>query len=332
MFFFKFFLLLTSFTAFGQNKTPEDFGFRHIVFKYKTDQVDILIKSKKGEEDIRKPLFFFCQGSLPVPLIKYDARGGYGVFPFMPDSLAEKYHIVIVSKPYIPVMAEIQTLSKNNLTYIDSMGNYPKEYSDRNLLSYYVQRNIEIIKYLQKQKWVASERLVVSGHSEGSSVAAKMASEYSKITHLIYSGGNPFGRIMSILGQNRAQESDTDTTRFGENIMKYWENVVKNKKSMDDSQGDTDRATYEFSYPPINYMEFLTIPVLVTYGTKDESAPFNDFLHVNIIAKGKSNFTFNAYVGTDHNFYPLTADNKPNFNIYNWNKVSDDWLQWLNEN
>ena len=46
------FTLLTFYSAFGQTKTAQDFGFRHIVFKYKTDNVDVLIKSKKGEENI----------------------------------------------------------------------------------------------------------------------------------------------------------------------------------------------------------------------------------------------------------------------------------------
>jgi dienelactone hydrolase len=324
--------LLTVISAFGQTKTPEDFGFRHIVYKYKTDSVDILIKSKKGEEDIKKPLFFFCQGSLPVPLIKYDENGGYGVFPFIPDNLSEKYHLVIVSKPYIPVMAEIKTLFGNYRTYIDSTGKCPKEYSDRNLLNYYVQRNIEIIKHLQKQKWVFSEQLVVAGHSEGSSVAAKMAAKSKKITHLIYSGGNPFGRIMSIIGEDRAVETDTDSTRFGESCIRYWEQVVRNKNSMDASQGDTDKATFEFSYPFIKYLGKLKIPVMVTFGTKDVSAPFNDFLQVETIRQEKKNFTFKAYVGTDHNFFPLTEDGKPDFNVFNWDKVADDWLNWLNDN
>jgi len=102
---------------------------------------------------------------------------------------------------------------------------------------------------------------------------------------------------------------------------------------MDASQGDTDKTTFDFSYPPpIKHLEKLKIPVLVTYGTKDESAPFNDFLRVEAIRQGKRNFTFKAYIGTDHNFYPLTEDNKPNFDIYNWNKVAGDWLEWLNEN
>ena len=316
--------------SFGQTKTPQEFGFRHIIFKYQTDNVDILIKSKKGEENIRKPLFFFCQGSLPMPLIKYHEKDIYGVFPFNPDSLSVKYHLVIVSKPYIPIIADYTTLSPS-FNYIDSSGKFPKEYSDRNLLSYYVPRNIEILKFLQKQKWVATTQLVVAGHSEGSTVAAKMAIEFKKITHLIYASGNPMGRIMSIIGQSRVNETNTDSTRFGEEEIKYWEAVVKNKSNMDDSQGDTHRATYEFSQPPIKYLEKLNIPVLVAYGTKDWSAPFNDFMCVDFIRQGKNNFTFKPYVGTEHNFFPLTNDNKPNYDIFNWDKVANDWLKWLSE-
>lgn len=323
------FLVVTS--AFGQTKTPEEFGYRHIVLKYKSDNVDILIKSKKGEENDQKPLFFFCQGSLPQPLIKYHADDVYGVFPFNADSLSKKYHLIIVGKPYIPVVADYKTLSPS-FNYVDSSGKFPKGYSDRNLLSYYVPRNIAVLKYLQKQKWVTTTKLVVAGHSEGSTVAAKMAANCKKITHLIYAGGNPMGRIMSMIGQSRADETDTDSTKFGEEEIKYWESVVKNKSDMDDSQGDTDKATFEFSQPPLEYLGKLKIPVLVSYGTKDWSAPFNDFMRVNFIQQGKINFTFQSYVGTEHNFFPLTADNKPNYDIFNWDQVANDWLKWLNEN
>lgn len=323
------FVILISLTSLGQTKTPEDFGYRHIIYKYKTDIVDILIKSKKGEENLPKPLFFFCQGSLPKPLIKYGGEGVYGVFPFNPDSISEKYHLVIVGKPCIPVMADIKTL--HNANYLDDRGRFPKEYSNRNLLSYYVPRNIEIITYLQKQEWVSTTRLVVAGHSEGSTVAAKMAAECKKITHLIYASGNPMGRIMSQIGQNRAVETDTDSTRFGEDEIKYWEKAVKNKNGMDDSQGDTDKATFEFSYPPIEYLNKIKIPVMIAYGTKDWCAPFNDFLRVETIRQKKINFTFKAYVGMEHNFFPLQEDGKPDYTVFNWDNIANDWLKWLNE-
>jgi dienelactone hydrolase len=321
-------VLIVNINIFGQTKTPKEYGFTHLQFVYKSDTVDILIKSKAGEENIKKPLFFVCQGSLPQPLIKYSEREVYGLFPFNPDSLTSKYHLVVVSKPYIPLICDVKTLS-NNHTYIDSTGYWPAKYSERNLLSYYVDRNMAIVKFLQKQSWVSKRQLVVAGHSEGSTIAAKMASTSPLVTHLIYSSGNPMGRIMSMIQQGRAMETDTDSIKQGEAEIEYWQNVVNDKTNMDASYGDTNRATYEFSYPPIEYLEKLKIPILVCYGTKDWCAPYNDFLRVDIIRKGKKNFQFNPYIGTEHNFFPLTKDNKPNYDIFNWDKVADDWLIWL---
>lgn len=140
------------------------------------------------------------------------------------------------------------------------------------------------------------------------------------------------GRIMSIIEQSRANETNTDSTKFGEEEIKYWQAVVKNKNDLDGSQGDTHKATFEFSQPPIEYLRKLRIPILVSYGTKDWSAPFNDYMWVNFIQQGKKNVTFNPYLGTEHNFFPLTQDNQPNYDIFNWDKVANDWLKWLNEN
>lgn len=322
------FLLFLINNIFGQDKTPEDFGFKHIIVEYKSDKVDVLIQSKKGEEHIKKPLFFFCQGSLPQPLIKYDTQGVYGVFPFDTASLCEKYHLVIVSKPSIPIICEVKNLGAN-YTYIDSTGHFPKNYTERNLPDYYTYRNIAVLKYLRKQSWVSNKQLVVAGHSEGSTIAAKMANKSSSVTHLIYSGGNPMGRIMSMIQQNRANETDTEGNRFGEDEIKYWQYVVENKTNSDGSQGDTPKATFEFSNPPIDDLEKLKIPILVCYGTKDWSSPFNDFLRVDMIRKGKKNFTYKTYIGTEHNYFPIDASNKPNYEVFNWDKVANDWLLWL---
>lgn len=309
----------------------KDYGYTHIQYTYKSDIVDILIKSKQGEENIAKPIFLFCQGSLPQPLLIIREQGAYDVFPFNTDSLVNQYHLVIVSKPYVPLIGYAKDLLPN-MSFVDSTGLFPKKYSDRNLLTYYVDRNIEIIKYLQKQTWVSDEQLVVAGHSEGSTVAAKMASIFPSISHLIYAGGNPMGRIMSIVQRERARETYTDSTRYGENVVDYWQQVVDDKTSMDATQRDPYQTTYEFSYPPFEYLKDLKIPVLVCYGTKDMTAPFNDFLRIDCIRNEKNNFQFNAYVGTEHNFFPLTTEGKPNYDIDNWDKVANDWITWLDKN
>ena len=323
-------LIAFNLKAFGQ-LTPKDLGYTHLIYNYKGDKVDILVKSRKGEESVKKPVFFWCQGSLPQPLIIIGEKGAYGVFPFNPDSLSIKYHIVVVGKPYIPLIRETKILGKNFM-YLDSTtGKFTKEYSERNLLDYYVERNLKIIKYLRKQNWVSHEKLVVAGHSEGSTIAAKMATKSSSITHLIYSGGNSMGRIMSMILQNRVVESDTDSTRLADKEIEFWQYVVSNKSSMDYSQGDTPKATFEFSEPPVKYIETLKIPVLVSYGTKDYCSPYNDYMHVDFIRKGKKNVQFLTYLGTEHNYFPLTADNRPNYEIFNWDRVANDWLKWLND-
>lgn len=325
------FLILFLFSTFiyhCQTKSPKDFGYRHLKVLYKGTIVDVLIKSKRGEDSIKKPIFFFCQGSLPVPLIITNKKDVYSVFPFNEDSIQVNYHLVIVSKPGIPLMAEVDKLS-NNFCYRDSTGQFPKIYSDNNLLSYYSSRNIALLKYLLAEDWVEPSHLVVAGHSEGSTVAAKMAHDFKPITHLIYSGGNPMGRIMSIIQKGRAEETDTDSTRYGEDEFKYWSEVVNNNTNMSDLRGDTHKATYEFSVPPFDYMKNLKIPVLVTYGTKDWSAPFNDYMRAEMMRQQKRNFYFRPYINAEHNFFPVDANNKPDTKYFVWDQVADYWLNWL---
>ena len=324
------FFALSSFALYSQAPTPESLGYKHMVFQYKGENVDLLIASKRGEENNKKPLFFFCQGSMPQPLIKYDDQGPYGIFPFSKDSLENHYHVVIVGKPGVPLIAHKDELGANFM-YFDSTGKIPTNYADNNLPDYYVNRNKAIIRFLRKQDWVAKDKLIVAGHSEGSTVAAKMAVEIPWVTHLIYAGGNPMGRIMAIVQRSRSFESDTDSTHFGEREFEYWERVVANKESLDASQGDTHKATYEFSSPAFDNLMKLKIPVLVCYGTKDWSAPFNDYLKVEAIRQNKTNLDFKAYIGTEHNFFPVKEDGTPNYEVFNWDKVADDWLHWVEE-
>lgn len=313
----------------AQGKKPKDFGFQYYQIKYNGDLVDILLQSKKGEENVVKPLFFFCQGSLPQPLIKTVDNNIYGVFPFNTDSIISKYHLVIVSKPAIPLIVEASKL-RDNFCYFDSLTNkFPSAYSKRNLLDYYVNRNLFVIDFLQKQKMVNKQKLVVAGHSQGGAIASKMASISKKVTHLIFASENPFGQIMSMLQEYRKLESNTDSTRYGEQIIQSWEMVVNDSNNMDDSDGDTYKSTYVFSIPSIDYLKKLQIPVLVCYGTKDNNAPYNDYLQIEMIRQKRNNFSFKAYVGLDHNYFGFKPNGEINYDDFNWDKIALDWYNWL---
>lgn len=107
-------LLISKIYAAAQ-KVPEDFGYRHIKLKYLDDPVDVIVISKVGEERIAKPLFLFCQDSLPKPIIRYSEKGLYEILPFQEEGLLEDFHIVIVGKPFIPVISNTEKLTKDFL-------------------------------------------------------------------------------------------------------------------------------------------------------------------------------------------------------------------------
>lgn len=318
---FSFFLSATSFTQ----KSPTDFGYRHLQLNYKSDLVDVLIASKKGEEEKTKPVFLFCQGSLPVPGIVYDETGASSPFPFSTDLISQKFHLVYISKPGIPVMAKASEL-KPDYTYTDSTGNFTAYYLQRNYLDYYVNRNTEIIKQLQKLSWVSKDQLVVAGHSEGATIAAKLSLENKSVTHLIFASGNPMGRIMSMIERSRKYENDS--TNLAENDFGYWEYLLleNEKKDSIDWYAKTD---YSFSIPPMEYLKKLKIPVLVTYGSIDYSTAFNDYFRVWCAQNKKTNIAFKAYVGLEHNYFGTDSNGKADYSQFNWSKVAEDWYDWI---
>lgn len=317
-----FFLFLS--VSLWSQKTPEDFGYQHLKMEFKKDVVDVIIQSKKGEEKIKKPLFFFCQGSLSQPVIKYDSIGLYQTFPFDVNDYLNDYHLVIVGKPYVPIISETKDLS-SNFSYLIDKDSVPKAFSDRNYLDYYVDRNNFVLKKLIKEKWVSSDVLIVAGHSEGSTIAAKMTSKNKKITHLIYSGGNPYGRILNMLEQSIYEDSNYE-------LIDYWKDVVAKKNDLTFNGGDTFKATYDFSTPVYTYIFNLKIPVLVSYGTKDWNAPYNDLLYIESIRNESNNISFMPYMGLEHNFFPIDENRKPNYDVYNWDQVGKDWIKWIKNN
>lgn len=307
-------------------KIPEDFGYRHLKFKFQNDPVDVIVISKKGEERLPKPLFLFCQGSLPQPVVKYDETGLYGTLPFEEAPFLDRYHIIIISKPFIPVIADVNKLGRDYMFFKDFENQIPpKGYIERNYLDYYVFRNNFIVKQLFKERWVRTSQLLVGGHSEGSTIAAKMASVNRKVTQLIYSGGNPFGRIMSILEQSRAEGKEAET-------LDYWKTVVAHANDASATKGDSYKATYSFSLPQKENLLDLKIPVLVTYGSKDWSAAYNDLFRMEAIRENKANITFIDYENLEHNFFPVDENRQPDFDQYNWDKVAADWFSWLELN
>lgn len=317
-------------------KELSDLGLREMSIVYGNDTVQFIVKSKKGEESFPKPIFLFVQGSLPRPLVFRDQKGDllFGTVPFMlPEELLDIFHMVIISKPAIPIVLDIDLISGNycSYCYFPENGQAPKFFIEKDYLDYYVNRNNFVIEFLQSQKWVKSNRLVVAGHSQGSSIAIKMAHQSDRVTHVIYSGGNPFGRVMNTLAQNR--KLDTDSLVISDQTFSHWQQVVDHPNETDTPKGgDSNKADYSFNEPLMGYLMGVKIPLLVTYGTMDHGCAFNDYFRIEAIRQNNSNITFRAYIGTEHNFFPVDAQGEVDYNVFNWDKVARGWLEWVLDN
>ena len=237
-------------------------------------------------------------------------------------SVENDYHLVIINKPGLPLMVHQDQLS--NGRYKDpETGKYPTEYLKNNHLSYYVARNHQVLDYLKQQPWVDTTKIVLQGHSEGSTIAVHLADKTTGITHLIYSGGLPyFPRILAMVRQERQYEKDS-ANPWVQNVYDYWEEVIEKPLKPEPKEGwNTNFGTYSFSQSENEVLKRLQIPVLISYGTRDEAAPFNDMFRIECISDKVKNVTFNAYVGLD---YYYQADDMGD----RLTGIINDWLAWI---
>lgn len=328
---FTVFFLTISIQLFGQTAV-ENFGYRHFQIEYLGDNVEFIVKSKKGEEKNRKPLLIFIQGSLAKPLIKYKNDGNhYPPFPFSEQLFTDKFHLVAINKPGVPLLENENNLSKRG-EFVDIRTGLPfLGYTKNNNLEYYTERNGKVLRYLLNQDWVDSSVIVVAGHSEGSSIATKMATKNKNITHLIYSGGTIYyPRILSMVSQDR--ETETKEESWVEKDFEYWNDVNENPTDISREHGfNSYKGTYSFSESLNIDLKELKIPVLISYGTKDSACPFNDLFKIEVIQDNLKNIQFLSYIGLEHNYFPIKND-KIDYSKFGWDNVTKDWIKWINEN
>jgi len=161
--------------------------------------VEFIIASK--DTLLAKPAFLLLQGSRPVPLIiDYGDAKDFSLFPFDISPILEDYHLVVISKPFVPVIAGVDSLV-NGFIYADIL----KQYSKANHLDTYISRTHLVLDFLTKESYVDTDRLLVFGHSEGSTVAVKVA-DHPSITHVALGACNPLGRVYQDIIETRVKE------------------------------------------------------------------------------------------------------------------------------
>jgi dienelactone hydrolase len=318
-------LLAHSLLSFGQLKTPADFGYRHLRMRYQRDTVDILVLSKKGEEGKRKPVVFLAQGSTPRPVILYDEKGAFRLIPIQMDSLLARYHLVVVAKPGMPLVGDTRQLGPGGFAGNLKTGLLPAKYCQNNHLTYYVQRNYAVLRYLVRQPWVQADDITAMGHSEGSAIVARMARRPRHLRRVIYLSGSPLGRILTQVSGSR-MDSDSVGAAY---LFNRWRQVVAAPNEVA-CYGDSNRLIYSLSTPanPLDDLLHSRLPVFVGYGTRDPAAMQNDYLQLEAMRRAKTNLTFHAYLEVEHNFFGFT-NGQVDYEKGQWDRVARDFLSWM---
>jgi len=324
--FYLFLLLLAgTLAARAQPKTPADFGYRHLTMRYQRDTVNILVLSKKGEELKRKPMIFLAQGSTPHPVVLYDEHGAYRQLPIKMDSLLTRCHLVVVSKPGLPLVGDLRKLGPGGFVGDIKTGLLPANYCQHNYLEYYVRRNKVVLRYLARQPWVQADDITALGHSEGSAIVARMARHPRHLHRIIYLSGSPLGRILTQVSGGRL-ESDSAAVAY---LFNRWQQVVAAPNEID-CHGDSNRLIYSLSTPsnPMEDLLHSRVPVFIGYGTRDPAALQNDYLQLEAIRRRKTNLVFHAYLEVEHNFFGFTKG-QLDYEKGQWDRVARDFLAWI---
>lgn len=306
------------------------------------DTTTFIVWGSRAELKKQKPLFFFRQGSRPEPLIEVYQGKFYLRFPFKLKSFTDEYHLVMVQKSGTLLVADstyMEAFDKGMQTGDPRF--LTKKYQANNNLDKATTQCNEVINYLVKQPWVDSKRVIFCGGSEGFTVGANLVANFNKsVTHTILFSGHAGRRFEYEIYRNRQAVREGKITaeeaqKQIEELYKGWEDVCKYPKSIDKSYRDTYYAWHSFSTKNLDNLLKINTPLYIAYGTEDGEVTIGlDYLPLDFIEKGKKNLTLKAYVNYDHQFYELKKDasGKVVDKVYQGDKVSQDFMDWLGRN
>lgn len=308
----------------------------HFSIQSPEDTIDFILVDTSLTQT--KPVFLFCQGSLPVPLFTdLEQQGMYmfggGINNFDYKKLVETYHLVVISMPHTPLVVPQSHLNPQ-YQYVpdpEQPRQFSAAYIEDDFLNNYVHRGIKVLEYLKEQEWVDRSRLVVAGHSQGSKVATKIAIHYPSVTHLGLFAANPLGRADQYVRQARldAQLGNISWER-ADSIMQDQYDFFQSAHQKDSLAKYPHLNSWRtFSEPFYDDWLKLDIPIFLAYGTEDRTADICDLIPLFFIQAGKKNLTLQRYLHMEHNFFEVDADGSTNYDNAHWPEVMEAFREWV---
>lgn len=305
---------------------------------HQNDLVEFIIVDNEIDQQNKKPIFLWCQGSLPLPLFgevenEFIFFFGGGIANFNYQEIVKHYHLVVISMPKTPVLVKKENLNQQ-FQYIPDPtqpNTLSLDFIKADYLDHYVERGNLVLDFLKKQPWVDSSKLIIAGHSQGTKVATKLA-KLNKASHLGLFAPNPFGRIDQSIRQARLD------AQLGKRTWEEADSIINQKYEFYQSAQDTSlyssnpslKSWKSFSEPFYDDWLELETPIYLAYGTEDRVSDLCDIVPLFFMDAKKNNLTLKRYLRLEHNFFEVKEDGKIDYNSSHWKKVMEEFLQWIN--
>ncbi len=361
------FLLTISVLLAGCMSSVVEVGTYHILGGYNTGGAtlqprynDVCVYSLRSRKDtvdfvvgdtsrVKKPVFLFLQGSLPVPVIRDDGEemfhNGYSTslmashFWMLDSVITTDFHIVEISYPYTPVIADAAMLDEHAAYRPDDKDKpYHIGWRMRNHADTYTDRACAVIDNLARQEWVDRDSIFVYGHSMGGYIAPLVAHKNKHVTAVGISGMGPMGVVPNTILTARVQAMEGKITESEARtlIQQEYNNWLYCRDSTDaeslarGTTGLLPSGWKSLSMPQMDLIADLKQPVFIAYGTKDYISLPCEWLPLYFINRRKTNYCIRAYPG-GHNFECQDEDGYHNreTKIRSWHRVTADFVKFV---
>ncbi len=313
--FFLFLSLLIFQGGFSQGLTPEEWGLKAFKIEHKT-LGDIHYYVTETGIDQKKPLLFLFSGTsgLPTMLVVKSGEKSLKLGTVPPDqihSFSDAFHVVFMAKAGTPFCDTVE------VEEIDPMKNLEEyrpsdEYVQKAGMEWEMQASKLVIDDLLQRLAIDENKTVVMGISEGGMLATCLATEDSRITHLVSvlsTGLNQFyssiinRRIDAATGTLTHEEAQKEV----ESLFAIYKDIYANPESIDKwYYGHPYKRWGSFcDFIPVDHLVKLDIPILLVNGTADRSSPIlqSDYIMLEFIRRGKTNLTYHVVPGMGHSMY-----------------------------
>lgn len=303
--FLIFCILLFANHSFSQSDLKEQFKIFTIEDK-KLGKVEFC--TFKSTIDKKKPILLFIHGSGNEPTFAYQTDlKTYAWKGFLEiEKYKDKYHVICVSKPGIPLF---DTVQKDPVNFSTS---YPMndEFKNRYSLEWRAEAASLIINKAIKLLPVDKSKILVIGHSQGGQVAPKVAVLNKKVTHVVILNANSLNHLYDFVLQERLASFKGEQT-FEQTQHNIDSLFTEYKKIFAEPESRTklwnDETYYRWASfsdeTPLENMLKLKIPIYVVAGGKDIWQSFvmnTDYVEIEFLRYKKNNLTYKVFPNANH--------------------------------